>query len=209
MRLSAGDYDIENKQVRKETKSPEEGSDFTSSPSAFIVELAKIVLIALAIVIPVRYFLFQPYYVEGASMEPNFSDYQYLLIDEITYRFSEPARGDVVVLKIPSQRDALIKRVIGLPGETVTIKQKNVFITTTDGQSVALNEKYLGAGITTNGNSTTTLGTDQYFVMGDNRPVSLDSRIFGTVTKEQIIGRAWLRVWPFKEFEHFTTPVYQ
>ncbi|MFA5051486.1 MAG: signal peptidase I [Patescibacteria group bacterium] len=208
MRLSAGDYDIRNSETRKKGAAPDPGSDFASSPRAFIVELAKIVLIALAIVIPVRYFLFQPFYVEGASMEPNFSDYQYLLIDEITYRFSEPQRGDVVVLKIPSQRDALIKRVIGLPNETVEIRNQRVFITQADGQSAELNEPYLGDGIVTPGSSSTTLGPDMYFVMGDNRPVSLDSRIFGTVIKKQIIGRAWLRVWPFKEFEHFTPPVY-
>ncbi len=207
MRLSVGDYDFSNKKAKKE-KSASSDPGFSESPRAFIVELVKIVLIALVIVIPVRYFLFQPYYVEGASMEPNFSDYQYLLIDEITYRFTEPQRGDVVVLKIPNVHEALIKRVIGLPNETVEVKDQHVNIVSPSGVRQELNEKYLGDGILTNGNITTTLGPDMYYVMGDNRPVSMDSRMFGTITKKQIIGRAWLRVWPFSEFQHFTTPTY-
>jgi len=207
MRLSAGDYDISNKKAKGEKPISSEPG-FAASPRAFIVELVKIVLIALVIVIPVRYFLFQPYYVEGASMEPNFSDYQYLLIDEITYRFSEPQRGDVVVLKIPSEREALIKRIIGLPNETVEVKDQHVYIVSPSGSETELDEKYLGEGILTNGYMTTTLGSDMYFVMGDNRPVSMDSRIFGTITKKQIIGRAWLRVWPFEDFTHFTPPTY-
>ncbi|MFA6552845.1 MAG: signal peptidase I [Patescibacteria group bacterium] len=207
MRLSVGEYDISNKKATSEKRAAVEPG-FASSPRAFVVELVKIVLIALVIVIPVRYFLFQPYYVEGASMEPNFSDFQYLLIDEITYRFSEPQRGDVVVLKIPSERDALIKRIIGLPNETVEVKDQHVYIVSPSGAETELNEAYLGEGILTNGNVTTTLGPNMYYVMGDNRPVSLDSRIFGTITKKQIIGRAWLRVWPFEDFTHFAPPTY-
>lgn len=175
----------------------------------FVVDIIKIILITLAIVIPIRYYLFQPYYVNGASMEPNFYNYQYLIIDEITFRLSMPTRGDVVVLKVPFEKDALIKRVIGLPDETVKINDGLVSIfNATNPNGFILDEKYLGQNTFTSGNINVTLGSDQYYVLGDNRAVSLDSRYFGPISKNQIIGRAWLRVWPFNTFQHFTTPIY-
>ncbi len=95
---------------------------FSESVSSFVVEVAKVVIISLAIIIPVRYFLIQPFYVKGASMEPNFHDNEYLVVDEVSYRFRQPARGDVVVIRRPRQDlDFLIKRVVGLPGERVEI----------------------------------------------------------------------------------------
>lgn len=173
-------------------------------------ELLKVIIITLAIVIPVRYFLFQPYYVQGASMEPNFYDKQYLIIDEITYRFAEPQRGDVVVIKVPFEKEALIKRVIGLPGETVKIADGRVTVMTKENLAgQVLQESYLDPGITTGVSQQISVGSGQYFVMGDNRSVSYDSRYFGTISRQQIIGRAWLRLWPVSTWEHFTPPVYQ
>jgi len=204
MRLTIKDK--QKGEVKKKDKVP----SFAQSPKGFIIELIKIVLIALVIIIPIRYFLFQPFYVRGASMEPNFYDNEYLIIDEITYRFSDPQRGDVVVIKVPQKKsEFLIKRIIGLPGETIEIKDNQVIIND-EGSSEGrvLVEEYLGEGIVTPGLKNVTLGTDEYYLLGDNRPVSLDSRNFGPLLKKNIVGRAWLRVWPFNQFQHFQSPEY-
>jgi signal peptidase I len=159
----------------------------------FIWDILKIVIISLAIIIPIRYFLIQPFFVKGASMEPNFLDGDYLIIDEISYRFDAPQRGDVVIFRYPlDPSQFFIKRVIGLPGEKVKVADDHVFI-----NGKLLDEtKYL-QGISTAGNVEVTLGNDEYFVLGDNRQASSDSRRWGEVNKKFIIGRAWLRAWPF------------
>lgn len=199
----------DNKQIDK-VKKPDKIPSFAKSPKSFIIELVKIVLIALAVIIPIRYFLFQPFYVRGASMEPNFNDNEYLIVDEITYRFADPERGDVIVVKVPEKKsEFLIKRIIGMPGETLTLMDGRIYVSTnTTDEGIALDESYLGDGIITQGFNSVTLTNDEYYVMGDNRPVSLDSRSFGPLVKENIVGRAWLRVWPFNVFEHFSTPEY-
>lgn len=171
----------------------------------FIWEVAKVVAISLAIIIPVRYFLIQPFYVKGASMEPNFHNYEYLIIDEISYRFDSPARGDVVVLRNPRQDSQFfIKRVIGLPGEVVEIKERGVYV---NGEKLD-ESAYLADDVETFGNQEVQLHDNQYFVMGDNRNESLDSRIFGPISPDRIVGRAWLRAWPFNRFDHFSSVVY-
>lgn len=176
----------------------------------FVWDLLKVVTISLAIIIPVRYFVIQPFYVKGASMEPSFYDHEYLIVDEITYRFHEPERGDIIVFrypKVPSQY--FIKRVVGLPGEKVEIKDKQVYIYPSEGKKYILDEKiYLGE-IETTGNNTWTLGQDEYYVMGDNRDESLDSRSFGPVFKDLIIGRVWLRGWPVWRAKLFSDVKYQ
>jgi len=207
MRLTIQESKAEKKKSEKEEKD-EDIPSFARSPKSFFIELIKIVLIALVVIVPIRYFLFQPFYVRGASMEPNFYDNEYLIIDEITYRFTEPQRGDVVVVKATTnESDYLIKRIIGLPGETVKIKDGEVLIYYPgDKAGNLLNESYLAEDIQTFGAKDITLGENEYYVMGDNRPVSLDSRSFGPLPKDNIIGRAWLRVWPFDAMSHFTTP---
>ncbi len=159
---------------------------------SFIWEITKITIVALIIVIPIRVFVFQPFFVSGASMEPNFHDFDYLIIDEISYRLGQPQRGDVIVFYNPadtSQR--FIKRIIGLPGETVKIQGGAVYIRDKqEGDFALLDESgYLAEGLETKGNETITLGQGQYFVMGDNRDSSYDSRSFGPVDEEYIIGR--------------------
>ncbi|MFH0952014.1 MAG: signal peptidase I [Patescibacteria group bacterium] len=184
---------------------------FKSSARDFVMEVIKVVAIALAIIIPVRYFLVQPFYVKGASMEPNFQDHEYLIIDEVSYRLSDPKRGDVVVIKNPQNRsEFFIKRVIGLPGEIIKISNGQVAITSdTYPSGVTLDESaYLAGDVYTKGSIETTLGRDEFFVMGDNRQASLDSRIFGQIKENEIIGRAWLRAWPINEWSHFSSPVY-
>ncbi len=196
--------------MRKERKTKDEIPSFAQSPKSFLIELLKIVLIALAVIIPIRYFLFQPFYVRGASMEPAFHDSEYLIIDEITYRFTEPVRGEVIVVRNPSHTsEFFIKRIIGLPGETVELQDGNVIIYNDEySDGITLEEIYIGDEVQTVGSTSTTLSSEEFFVMGDNRQVSLDSRSFGPLNKEFIVGRAWLRVWPFNEFKHFEVPEY-
>ena len=175
---------------------------------SFIWEIAKIVIIAAVIVVPIRYFLFQPFFVKGQSMDPNFENGDYLIVDEITYRFKEPQRGEVIVFKSPqdlSQR--LIKRIIGLPREVVEIKDGRVIVYNNKEQQV-LNESNYIPNLSTGGDLRVVLGENEYFVLGDNRPFSYDSRRFGPLLKEKIIGRVIFRAWPFATLMVFEKPSY-
>lgn len=176
----------------------------------FLFELIQVMAISLAIIIPVRYFLIQPFYVKGASMEPNFFDHEYLIIDELSYRFHQPQRGDIVVFRYPNDpKQFFIKRVIGLPGETVDIAGGQIKIfNAKDPNGVVLDEKsYLDQDFTAT-TRTVTLKNDEYFVLGDNRAASLDSRYFGPVKRSFIVGRVWLRGWPFDRWKIFQDPQY-
>lgn len=159
-----------------------------------ILETIEIFLIALAIVIPVRYFLFQPFFVSGASMEPNFQSGEYLLIDEISYRFRDPERGEVVVFRYPKDpSNFFIKRVIGLPGETIEIKDGKVEIHNLEfPNGFVLEESYIQES--TPGDIDLSLQKTEYFVIGDNRDHSSDSRTWGALTRDDIIGRVWLSI---------------
>ncbi|MBI2669774.1 MAG: signal peptidase I [Candidatus Yanofskybacteria bacterium] len=169
---------------------------------AFIWETIKIVIISLAIVIPIRYFLVQPFFVKGASMEPTFEDTDYILIDEITYRFRDPARGEVVVFRFPQdQTQFFIKRIIGMPGETVEIKNDQVIIHNKEKPGgFSLNESYLDKGQHTMGGMRIKLNLNEYFVLGDNRLRSSDSRRWGPLNRSLITGRVFFRAWPIDEF---------
>lgn len=187
-------------------------SPWLRSFGEFILEVIKVVVISLAIIVPVRYFLIQPFYVKGASMEPNFYDHQYLIIDEITYRFSDPQRGDIIVFRYPKDTSQyFIKRIIGLPGEQVEISNGQVFIYNKDypnGKAID-EDMYLAGDVKTYDNRLIKLGNNDYFVLGDNRTASMDSRSFGPVARKYIIGRAWLRGWPLDKLSVFKTPDYQ
>ncbi len=177
----------------------------------FAIELIKVVVIALAIIIPVRYYLIQPFYVKGASMEPNFYDHEYLIVNEISYRFENPTRGDIVVFKYPKDPSQFfIKRVIGLPGETVEVKDGRVTIFNEENPNgILLDESaYLADGVVTPGDIYMNLKDDEYFLLGDNRPSSLDSRIFGPVKNVFIIGKVWVRGWPIDKIGVFREPLY-
>jgi signal peptidase I len=177
----------------------------------FVLELIKIAVIAFVIVAPIRYFIFQPFIVSGASMVPNFSSGDYLIIDEISYRFSEPQRGDVIVFNASFIKgysgQRFIKRIIGLPGETVDIKNGKVSIIE-NGKAKVLDENYLPENIKTYGDVKDTLKTDEYFVLGDNRDYSYDSRMWGVVAKKDIIGKALIRVLPITNFSEVSRPAY-
>ncbi|KKP31005.1 MAG: signal peptidase I [Candidatus Staskawiczbacteria bacterium RIFOXYB2_FULL_32_9] len=174
-------------------------------------EIVKIVVIASVIVLPIRYFLFQPFIVKGESMMPNYQDGNYLIIDEISYRFIEPKRGDVIVFKTEFiagyKNDRFIKRIMALPGETIEIKNNKVTIT--KGEEVLnINENKYLPGVETIGDIKKTLGNDEYFVMGDNREHSFDSRIWGSLPKKDIVGKVFLRLLPIDKLELATTPIY-
>lgn len=182
------------------------------SAGSFVWEIAKVVAISLAIILPIRYFLIQPFYVRGASMEPNFYDYEYLIINEITYRFNDPVRGEVVVLHDPRDSSQFfIKRIIGLPGEDVELKDNEIYIYNEEHpQGIKLDESaYLDQSVRTKGpQKIWQLGEDEYFILGDNRGASLDSRVFGEVDEGEIIGKAWLRAWPVTRATHFDQTYY-
>ncbi len=178
---------------------------FFSKTVEFVGELLHVVIISLAIIIPVRYFLIQPFYVKGASMEPNFHDHEYLIINEIGYRFKNPQHGEIVVFRYPNDpQQYFIKRIIGLPGERVSVSGGRITIYNEQNpQGHVLNEQsYLGP-LYTYGEKDLQLGPDEYFVMGDNRGASLDSRIFGPVPRSFIVGRVWFRGWPPEKIHLF------
>ncbi len=145
-------------------------------------------------------------------MEPNFYDHEYLIVDEITYRFEAPQRGDIIVFRYPlNPQEYFIKRIIGLPGEKVQIKDGKVYIYNNENKDgVALDEPYLAEGVQTYSltDETVTLGDKEYFVMGDNRNSSKDSRSFGPVNESYITGRVLFRGWPFSRITLFQTPSY-
>ncbi len=180
---------------------------------SFVLELIKVVIISLAIILPIRYFLIQPFYVKGASMEPSFYDHEYLIIDEISYRFREPQRGDIIVFRYPQNpQEYFIKRLIGLPGEKVQLKDGDVYLYNQQSpDGFKLNEPYLSPGTKTYGfnEEILSLGRDEFYLLGDNRNSSKDSRSFGPVNKSFIIGRVLFRGWPVNRVNFFSAPAYE
>lgn len=176
----------------------------------FFLELIKIAVLAGLTIGLVRYFLFKPFYVQGQSMESTFFPKEYLIIDELTYRFREPHRGDVIVFHAPTEPgDFYLKRIIGLPGERVKVDDGKVVIYNAEyPQGVLLEESYLDRGTETKGSVLTELKEGEYFVMGDNREASFDSRRFGVVTREAIVGRTWIRGYPFTRAGIIQSPIY-
>lgn len=182
---------------------------------SFIVDIVETLVVAAAIFVVVYLFLLQPHQVKGASMKPNFHDGEYILTDKISYRFQSPKRGDVIIFQSPTDKDVdFIKRVIGLPGEKVKISDgKIVIINDQNKDGFTLNEPYQVNGPTSGGqgtpqNTLVTIGTDEYFVLGDNRLESFDSRSWGMLPKKNIIGKAWLRYWPLNVFGFVQHPNY-
>lgn len=170
--------------------------------SSTVWEFAKAIAISLLIVIPVRAYIAQPFIVDGASMEPTFHGGEYLIIDELSYELRDPLRGEVIVFRYPLRPSQFfIKRIIGLPGETLDIKESVVTITTADNKSFVLPEQYLPQGVRTYPNiEHMTLGPDQYFVMGDNREHSSDSRVWGVLPRHFMMGKVFVRLFPIPAF---------
>jgi len=170
---------------------------------SWFLDLTETLVIGLSIFLVVYLFFMQPHQVNGQSMVPNLDDGDYLLTDKVSYKVSDPQRGDIVVFEAPPAANCptgtgcdFIKRVIGLPGEEVEVRAHEVFV---NGQK--LNETYLPdtfeteAGAFTNG-KIVRLTEDEYMVFGDNRPYSSDSRAWGPISKSEIIGKAFFRYWP-------------
>ena len=168
------------------------------SLSRFLLDTIEVLVFAIAIFLFIYLLILQPHKIKGASMEPNFPDGQYLITDKVSYKLGEPERGDVVVFKAPkSNGDEFIKRIIGLPGERVGLKDNAIFI-----NNKPLAESYIGSSVVTssgaffNEREIVTVPAGEFFVLGDNRPHSSDSRSWGFVPKSEITGKAWFIYWP-------------
>ena len=183
--------------IMEETKPKEETENQTAGQSFW--ELARFALIAAMIVIPIRVFIAEPFVVSGSSMVPTFEDGNYLIINKISYRLADPERDDVVIFKYPNdQTKYFIKRIVGLPNETIEIKGDVVTIINKEHKDgLVLNEPYVKN--TANNVTRLELKNDEYFVMGDNRNASSDSRYWGAVNKKLIIGKAFLRLLPINK----------
>jgi signal peptidase I len=179
---------------------------------SFVWELARVVIIAFVIMLVFRLFVAEPFIVSGSSMVPNFHNREYLIINKIGYRLHPPQRGDVIVFKYPRDTSQyFIKRIIALPGEKVKISNGRVTIYNAQyPKGKVLDEPYLpNQGVTLGAESTTSLGSNEYFVLGDNRQASSDSRVWGILPKNDIVGKVWLRVFPLGEFGIISHPQLQ
>jgi len=176
----------------------------------FFIETLEVFLIALFIVLPVRYFLIQPFVVKGQSMEPTFYNSDYLIIDELSYHLRSPKRGEVIVFRAPVAKNTYyIKRIIGLPNETVEIKDGEILVFDPKiKKEVNIKEDYIASSVQTSGNVKITLKPDEYFVLGDNRRLSYDSRNWGPVTRSEVVGRVLLRLYPLNQLQAFAAPEY-
>ncbi|MDO8555385.1 MAG: signal peptidase I [bacterium] len=169
-------------------------------------EFVKFFVVAALIVVPLRLWVAQPFIVRGASMEPTYENGEYLVVDEFSYHFRSPQRGEVIVFRFPEDTSKIfIKRIIGLPGEKVEILDNQIHIYNKDfTNGFLLKESYIGefnAMITAD--MAIILNSDEYFVLGDNRPASSDSRLWGSLKQNLIIGRTWLRLFPFNRISVF------
>lgn len=180
------------------------------SVNSFLWELIRVIVVAVVLMFAIRIFIAEPFVVSGSSMVPNFHNREYLVVDKISYRFHEPQRGDVIIFRYPKDTSQyFIKRIIGLPGEKVQIvdggRAKVYNAEHPDG--ALIDEPYLPSnGITFGQEDIITLGSDEYFVMGDNRLASSDSRVWGILPKHDIIGHAWLRAFPLDQLGFPTFP---
>lgn len=179
----------------------------------FIWDLVKVFIISMAIILPVRYFIAQPFIVSGSSMEPNFYNGEYLIVNEIGYTLGQPARGDVIVFKFPKDTSQyFIKRIIGLPGERLKLADNKIIIYNKEHPTGwVLEEKYLPATDLTFASgefNNITMGSDEFFVLGDNRMASSDSRFWGPVPRQDIIGKVFVRAFPFQSFKKFDVVQY-
>jgi len=172
--------------------------------SSFFLDVIETVVVALSIFLVIYLFFLQPHQVQGQSMEPNFHTGEYLLTDKVSYQTGDPQRGDVVVFHAPEAAGCVegtgcdfIKRIIGIPGDTVAVKDNSYYV-----NGMLLPEPYLPSGNITRPadfakeGHEILLGPEEYFVSGDNRPHSHDSRAFGPITRQDIVGRAFFRYWP-------------
>ncbi len=188
-----------------EQNTPDEQKEEKQSLGAFFLEIIKFALIAVLVVIPIRLYIAQPFIVNGSSMDPTFATGQYLIIDELTYHMNEPERLDVIVFKFPRDpQKYFIKRIIGLPGETVAITGTAVTIINKENpEGTTLPEPYVNENNLRNNTLKITLRDSEYFVMGDNRAASFDSRDWGPLDRGLVVGRAFVRLFPVHKLALF------
>jgi len=175
-----------------------------------LLDFLQSIVVILAILVMVYLFVISPQEIDGASMEPTFHDGEYILTNKIEYKLREPKRGDVVIFKSPTnpERD-YIKRIVGLSGDRIRLSHNKIYI-----NDLLLNEPYLPDNIQTiqgsylKENQELLIPERKYFVLGDNRQHSSDSREFGPIAKDEFIGKAYLRYWPFSDFEILSDPNY-
>ncbi|MCK5332428.1 signal peptidase I [Candidatus Parcubacteria bacterium] len=180
--------------------------DFLSEVKSFSFETIKIVIISLIVIIGIRSFVMQPFFVSGQSMEPNFHDGDYLIVDELSYKFGDPSRGDIIIFHYPNDvRLFYIKRIIGLPGEKIEITNNIITIFNSENpEGMKLDEDlYIPSDKIILRDYVKELKNDEYYVLGDNRVASADSRVWGVLKKNFIVGRAWIRAWPFDSISVF------
>ncbi|KKR53452.1 MAG: Signal peptidase I [Parcubacteria group bacterium GW2011_GWA1_40_21] len=184
--------------LQKNTSQPNLEAVEPNKKENFFKEVIKFVLLSAIIVLPIRLFIAQPFIVSGSSMDPTFANGQYLIVDRISYRFEEPKRGDVIIFRYPlDTKKFFIKRIIGLPSETMEIQGAQVAIKDKESEkSLALIEPYLDAKKSEDYRKSISLKDDEYFVMGDNRTESSDSRIWGPLKRSLIVGRPFVRLFP-------------
>ena len=162
-----------------------------------IKETGRFILITLLVVVPFRFFIAQPFIVSGDSMVPTFHDGEYLIVDELSYSLRDPLRGEVVIFRYPNDRSKyFIKRIIGLSGETVLVENGVLKIVSSAGTSTG-REPYIRSQELMD--MSVRLGSNEYFVMGDNRNESSDSRYWGPVPRKELIGRAFARLLPIAQ----------
>ncbi len=178
-------------------------ADQKKEPS-MLAEIIQFALLAIIIVLPIRFFIAQPFIVSGASMENTFHTNEYLIVDRISYHLNEPERGDVIVFRYPrNPSQFFIKRIIAIPGDKITIEGDVVTLFSPgDEDGTVLEEPYVKA-MNKNSYINETLGEREYFVMGDNRNESSDSRVWGVLQRDRIIGRALIRLFPFNGLDLF------
>ncbi len=198
----------ENKKNIKndEIKNNEEKSNsFLSELKDFSFDTIKIVVISLIIIIGIRSFVMQPFFVNGQSMEPNFHDGDYIIVNEIGYRFDDPKRGDIVIFHYPNDPSQFfIKRIIGLPGEKIEIKNNEITVYNKEhSDGFTIDESYIPRSAIILKDYSQELKNDEYYVLGDNRMASSDSRVWGVLERHYIVGKAWIRAWPFNNFSIF------
>ncbi|MDX9913835.1 MAG: signal peptidase I [Candidatus Moranbacteria bacterium] len=194
----------------------EDREELYQGVGGFFMEIIKIFILAIIVILPIRMFLFQPFFVQGASMEPNFEDGQYLIINEFGYKetdlkvgkidsFKEMTRGEVIVFRYPlNPKQFFIKRVIGLPGERITVENGEIHIYNQENPNgFKLEESYLPQGLATKGSKDYSIKEDEYYVLGDNRNHSSDSRMWGPIRSKDVVGRVLLRAWPISDAKLF------
>lgn len=191
----------ESPQEKEDTNGKVRATEIFASVGSFISSFIETVVVALVLAVVLYLFIMTPHEVVGNSMHPTYKNGEYLMANKIVYKVSKPQRGDVIIFKYSDTQD-FIKRIIGVPGDEIMLKDGSYYI---NGEKLD-ESNYLADSVITNGGSymhegqTITVGENEYFVSGDNRPNSSDSREFGTISKDRIKGKAWIVYYPFSDF---------